>query len=221
MLAFACRPRSAWGAVVAAALFVTTLAPARAATMVNNLGETETGGGSIIGDPSLTIATPFTTGPGLWQIGDLVVRMYDAIGLTPDSLELVIRDDNGGEPGTNIVGNFDMVPIDVTTLSNYPYSPSPAFTLAGNTTYWLVARATALDAAYYWSVTSSPVDNGIDGWSIGDSNLASFDNGFTWNANGAEPGMFSLDATQVPEPNTMVLGLAGLIGLGLAARRRG
>ena len=206
-------------ALVIASLFA--ISSVRATVVVNNLGETISGGASVFGtDPVLANATSFTTGPGSWQINAVTAKLEEALGTSSDGLVLRIMNDNGGNPGATVVGTFDMTTNNITALANYTYSPAAPIALAGNTTYWLAAFPTAADSEYYWQVTTSSVDNGVSGWSIGNLNRSSSDEGASWTPNGDEPALFSIDATSIiPEPCSLLLGVLALGQFGLARRR--
>lgn len=191
---------------------------ADAVVVVDNLGALISGEASILGDnPSLSVATQFTTGPGAWQINTVTAKLADLFELNPDAMQIDVRNDNGGNPGATILGALNMTQNNVTTLGDYTYAPTAAMQLAGNTSYWLVAMPTFLDAQLGWEVTASPADNGVLGWSIGNLNRVSMDLGATWQPNGNEPTMFSIDATAVPEPGASML---ALLAMAAVLRRR-
>jgi hypothetical protein len=205
---------------LAVILLVAASASVQAVEVVNNLGSAISGGAAVFGtDPVLSNATSFTTGPGGWQINSVTVKIEEVVGTSVDGYVLQVMNDNGGNPGSTVVGTFDMSSNNVTTLNNYTYSPTAPLVLSGSTTYWLAGFPTAADSEYYWQVTTSFNDNGVLGWSIGDLNRSSNNLGTTWVPNGNEPNLFSIDATSlVPEPTSLLLGLLAVSGVGLFGR---
>jgi hypothetical protein len=205
---------------LAVILLVATSASVHAVQVVSNLGSTLTGGAAIFGtDPVLSNATSFTTGPGSWQINSVTLTIEEPLGTSVDGYVLQVMNDNGGNPGSTVIGTFDMSTNNVTVLGNYTYSPAAPLVLSGSTTYWLAGFPTAADSEYYWWVTDSPNDNGVSGWSIGNLNRTSSNLGASWVANGNEPNLFSIDATAlVPEPTSLLLGLIAMGSVGLFGR---
>lgn len=193
------------------ALAPTLAPPARADVVVNNLDQPYAGGGTIDGEFNLASATRFTVGAGLWQVNSFAIQVVEGSSFSPDQVRFEVRTDAGPAPSTNVLTTLSTSSEINGQVINHPYTPDAPLTLAAGN-YWLVAVPTDPFAIYYWSVTGSAADHGTDGWSIGDFNLSSGDGGTTWNANGAEPGMFSIDATRVPAPGAAaLLGLAGLL----------
>lgn len=195
----------------AVVLFALAAPLAQADLVVNNLDQAYSGGGTIDGEANLASATRFTVGAGLWQINSFAIQVVEGSNFSPDQVRFEIRTDAGPAPSTSVLTTLSTNSEINGQVINHPYTPDAPLTLAAGN-YWLVAVPTDPFAIYYWSVTGSAADHGVNGWSIGDFNLSSGDGGTTWNANGAEPGMFSIDATLVPAPGAAaLLGLAGLL----------
>lgn len=163
------------------------------------------------------IANSFTTGPGLWNINSITARLVEPDRVPGTSLQLEILANNGGVPGTTVVGTLDMTANDVGNAGNYPFPPTAPLQLSGNTTYWLAAIPSPANV-YLWTLTNSPNDNGILGWSLGDAYFSSA-NGVAWGATGGFSLLMSIDATSVPEPSTVALTVLALTVLPSRRRR--
>jgi len=205
--------------VLAIAAILTVLAAATdapAVLVVNNLGGSTVSSERVGVGSGTWCAIPFTTGPGLWSLNSITVRLTEISDHIGTTIAFQIRNNDGGHPSATVVGAFDMTGTDVGSINNYTFPPTAPLQLAGGNTYWLTALPTASDS-YFWHLTQS-ADNGVLGWSIGNVNLYSADMGSSWNSNGTLPPKLSIDATAAPEPTTLVL--VGLASAALPTRRR-
>ena len=90
--------------------------------------------------------------------------------------------------------------------------PAPPLLLQANTTYFLhVVRDTG---AFATVVSSTPIETGLPGWSIGNQSWLIADSQWSTGV-----PMFAVDVTAVPEPSAAVLAL-GAVGLGVVRCRR-
>ncbi len=200
------------------------LSPAAPAAVISNLGEPTIGFSSVSGLPipaSGWTAVKFSTGGGTWQLNSLTARFQDNSGLTPDGFVIEVRDSAGTNPGNSVLGSFSPA-INITTESDYLFSPTGAISLGGLADYWLVARPTNPLANYGWAITMNPGDNGQSGWSLADDLAASPNSGASWLSVPAVP-ILSIDATlmaaSVPEPSSLLM-LSVVSGAVILRRRR-
>lgn len=115
-------------------------------------------------------------------------------------------------------------PASITTsLANNTFTLATPYTLAANTTYWLVSGVSDNVGNYQWGYTTSYAQTGLPGWTIGDGYVDSNNQGGGWTSFPTDgPYQFSLEGTtstpptSVPEPGSVVA-LLGLGGLGLAS----
>jgi hypothetical protein len=197
--------------VFTAAIFViyfnlTTTHLLPAVEVVSNLGEGSLPGAPISNFSPMGAATSFTTGAGLWEINTISARLAKRSATNPDVLELQILNDNEGSPGSTVIGAMDMT-TNLIGGGIYTYGPSAPLTLLGNKTYWLTGQVQSY-ATYGWNTTASTNDNGISGWSIGNSYYQSPSIG-TWVFGSNEPLLFSINAIRVPEPSVLALLIPG------------
>ena len=128
---------------------------------------------------------------------------------------------SSGTPGTQLTSFTNPASI-TTTLANNTFTLATPYTLAANTTYWLVSGTTG-GGGYDWGYTTSFNQTGLPSWTIGDGYVDSNNQGGSWTSSPTDgPYQFSLEGTEnapptsVPEPGSVVA-LLGLGGLGLAS----
>jgi hypothetical protein len=201
------------------ALFLTALAgsaaSSQAGTVVSNLGEGETASPFVNG--SVWNATSFTTDVLTYTLNSLTLRLsfFDFGGgtVTPR-----IFTNGSGAPSGVALEVFSSQTVNGS--GNFTFA-STGLTLDPNTTYWIALQGGGFDASL-WASTSSPAQTG--GWTIGDTMLHSTDSGSSWPTTYGFSGQFSVDATPVPEPRSVLLlgmgAMAGLTFLRRSARRR-
>lgn len=120
--------------------------------------------------------------------------------------------DNAGSIGTKVAGT-DMTFHSLDLNTKRMAFSSQGFTLSDNTTYWLVADASALDSIFI-DVTA---DTSETGWAIGNSMLyRSFDSTGSWNTWNRS---MQIEIQSIPEPASVaMLGLASA-GIWFVRRR--
>ena len=162
-------------------------------------------------------AVSFTMGSQDYSLSDVQIRLTFS---PPANTTFQLRSDTSGHPTGGPLFTFTN-PTFGSGQTTYTFTPGSPFTLAADTTYWLVGSTTSgLNAN--WAVTSPPTNPSGSGASFG-SYSASTTGGGTW-FNSAATTQFQLDGTTaiVPEPSSLVLtgtGVCVAAAVGLRRRR--
>ena len=190
------------------ALVLLGLAPAagRADMIFGNL-DAATGNDS--NSQSLNIgnlyAVSFTMGSQDYSLSDVQIRLTFS---PPANTTFQLRSDTSGHPSGGTLLTFTN-PTFGSGQTTYTFTPGSPFTLAADTTYWLVGSTTSgLNAN--WAVTSpltNPSGSGASFGSYADTSTG----GGTW-FNSAATTQFQLDGTTaaVPEPSSLFLTGTGI-----------
>lgn len=139
---------------------------------------------------------------------------------TADTLAVGFYTDNSGIPGT-LVGSLLQNPASASnSTADFTFLPVGTLTLSANTTYWLMARATAGTLGWNVSNTDTPTPRLPVGqatfnvYKVGISSGASYVSGGTVNI-----PSFTIAATSVPEPSEYaIVGAIALVSF--AAHRK-
>ena len=206
--------------LLTAALFAFTATATQAAIAVTNLNLPSTDGGWATYTDQF-IASSFTVGNGApqwsFESADLLITNFRNV---PVPIIVELHADNGGSIGATIIGlNFTDAPNGQAFL-NFT-SPSPILFDAG-ATYWLTVTSPCPDSQVGWIYTdpNDVSETGEPDWSIRDSIAVSHDGGSTWtDFPGTNPGLYTINASPVPEPTTAVLALS-MLGLFVPRRRK-
>lgn len=174
------------------------------------------------------IANSFITDTNAWRLNTVDVSMF-AAGNSSGNFALSIWTDNGSgaSPGSQLevlTGSANPDPVSGSSTFSYTAAGS-GLAVDPNTKYWLVAGVTAGSGSYNWNYSFNPDPPAVGVWSIPlqDTYIPSSDQGASWGvASDGDPYMFSISATiaPVPEPSTLVMGLAGITCFGWGAMRR-
>jgi hypothetical protein len=170
----------------------------------NNLTAANGGTEAATGDTWLTAG--FATDGSSYSLTSVTLLLARAsIGGTA---EVDIYDDGGLEPGS-LVGTLTSPGTYSSTLSATTFGAS-GITLAGNSTYWVVLKATTGEFDWGWASNTGGSGVGFQHtWGSSD------DAGVTWFTYDSYPTQMSVSVAApgaVPEPGSIAL-----LGLGLAA----
>jgi hypothetical protein len=190
---------------------------ASAVTLVENLSQGTNSTGYI--ELGYWQGSSFTTGSGSYNLNSATLWFQE--NTADPNLFLRLYSNSSGTPGTQLTSFTNPASI-TTSLANNTFTLATPYTLAANTTYWLVSGISSGTGSYSWGYTSSTAQTGLPGWTIGDGYVVSNDQGGSWSSYPTDgPYQFSLEGTtppptSVPEPGSVVA-LLGLGGLGLAS----
>ena len=183
----------------------------RAATLVSNMGESSPFGWSSGYDKAISFTTDATA-------SSEVIRSFSTyawrsgVFTDPNTYSIGIWSNSGSNtPGSLIAGTtFSFYDYNTTTkLARYS---NAGFSLANNTTYWIVVDESGSGGLYMDSTTST----NQTGWALG-NNTYYRSAGSTGGWGTDTPVKVELSSTAIPEPSAFSL-LA--VGLGLVLRRR-
>ncbi len=201
------------------ALFLTALAGSaswsQAGTVVSNLGESPSSNPFV--DSIVWAATSFTTDSQAYTLNSLTLRLTDVMFGGGTVTPRIFANGSGAPSGVALEVFSSQT---VNGFVNLTFA-STGLTLDPNTTYWIALQGGGFDDST-WGSTSSTAQTGS--WTIGDTVLRSTDSGSSWPTTYGFSGQFSVDATPVPEPSSVLLlgigAMAGLTFLRRSARRR-
>ena len=201
--------------VCASGLLVAQSVLSQGTVYISNLAQPSSGSVAVGSD--LWVAHEFITGsnPGGYILDSVQLAMQPASG-APNSFSVMLYGNGapylGAAPGKTSLGTLTGSSMDPITTGLYTYTAS-GLTLAPSQAYFIVATAgTPLaSGAFAWSVENTSYPSSSGGWGTTVLAFTSSD-GLTWNSPVADDLQFSLTATDVPEPDTVVLlGLPGVL----------
>ncbi|MGD1089533.1 MAG: choice-of-anchor R domain-containing protein [Verrucomicrobiota bacterium] len=185
--------------------------PAQATVYVSNISDTTADTVEALG--ANWLAAEFTTGAdsGGYSLDSVDLLFSDTSGSSGSGFVLMLYANSSGQPDSSIGTLSGSSAPD--TAGTYNYTAS-GITLSPSTPYWLVARPTALTGPYLWNYTASTSYTSSDGWIMNTARYDSSDaHGSYWTSNSGDALQFDVDATPVPEPQTIALAGLGLLFL--------
>lgn len=207
------------------ALVLLGLAPAvgRASIIIGNLtGAVNSSNQSI--NNNNWYAASFTMGSQAYTLSDVQITLSNPQVSTIFTLQSNATLPLPPHPSGTDVATFTNPPLTGgATATTYLFNAASAFTLAPNTTYWLVGRTNA--AATQWVRRNNAPLNPIGSGATFGTYALSGNAGSTWsNDSPSTSPIFQLDgtpsATGVPEPSSLVLvGTVACVALAVGWRR--
>jgi hypothetical protein len=144
---------------------------------------------------------------------------FELVGNVSGFVNVRLFSDVGNKP-TSPLGRVSDIQLDATASGSFTVPSDTEFTLAPNTTYWVVTRMRPSTGSGFirthTDATESPI-NGSGVTFVGSQ--VSNNSGVAWQDWGGIPGM-SISATVVPEPGTMSLIGCAVIALALKRKPR-
>jgi len=203
------------------ALVLLGLSPAvgRADVIIGNLGAQD--GGSITLNSSELFAGSFTMGSQAFSLSDARIRLTFSPAFST-TFRLESDSTGSSQPSGAVLLTFDN-PTFFSGNLTYTFTAGTPFTLAANTTYWLVGSTTT-GASANWLESSPPTNPTGSGADFGNY-MFSANAGATWNnALISSKTLFELNGTPltgVPEPSSLVLvGMVVCVAAAVGWRRR-
>jgi hypothetical protein len=164
-------------------------------------------------------AVSFTMGSQAYSLSDAQIRLTFS---PPNATRFQLESDAGGNPSNTGLVTFTN-PTFGSGQNTYTFTADSPFTLAPNTTYWLVGSTTNAALSANWAVTlllTNPSGSGASFGSYADTTTS----GATW-FNSASTTQFQLNGTPaaVPEPSSLVfasISACGAFGCWRRSRRK-
>ena len=217
-LLFATKPATSvlWATTI---LVLLGMSPAvgRADVILGNL-EAGSRGNSVINSADY-VAGSFTLGGQAYYHSDAQIILTN-IPASDTTFQLESDSSGRSQPSDTVLSTFTN-PTFGSGLTTYTFTAGSPFTLAANTTYWLVGSTNSSNTNW---VTSNPATNPTGSGAAFGSYLFSFNSGTTWSNFSSVAPQFQLDGTPSvgsPEPSSLVLaGTVACVAAAVAWRRR-
>lgn len=196
-------------------LLASAPAAARADVILGNLGSGN--GGSPTISTTEFIGASFTMGSQAYALSDVQITLN---GTVSSGTTFELESDASGNPSGTALFTFTNPTFSGTNLTTYKFPAGSPFTLAANTTYWLVGLTTSGSSGW---VVSSPSTN-PSGVATFNQYKETTNSGSSWSPLGSTP-VLELDGTPmtgVPEPSSFALlgAASAVLSLGGWYRRR-
>ena len=162
-------------------------------------------------------ATPLT---GSYELVSVSLNLANATNTSGNFFVSIMQGDLGTGPDDGLPIITLSGTANPATVGTYTFTANNDL-LAANTTYWIVAGVTSGSGSYRWNVATG--DNyQIATWTPVDAFAQSSNAGVDWSvltAGSANPYLFSVTATAIPEPSTWTVIMAGVALAGTFAAR--
>lgn len=188
-----------------------------ASILISNLEEATRNTTNVMEAPGLWAAQSFLTDGSSYTLISVETLLWNISEDAP-SIVAELHADNGSTVGT-LLATFSWSSVPTLGPGLVTLTPGTLTTLDPNTTYWIVLGVEG-PGTLGWSYAEG---NGSTGpGSLGAYGYSS-DNGATWGSFGTENPYqiaVNVDLAAVPEPSTVLMVFAGLIGIATASRGR-
>jgi PEP-CTERM motif len=201
------------------AVFTRQMTQAQGTTYLSGLEQTTIGGDNVGNDSWLAASLLTGHNANGYLLNSVQLAMADASG-NPSGFTVMIYA-NGNPTGTGAFPGSSLGALNgsanPSTTGIYTYTAAN-ITLLPNSFYFIVVTAATAVAngAYEWNQSASPPSSN-GGWGGGGTYLSS--DGSSWSPFSGTYGQFSVTATAVPEPSSVVLLLMGGGALAYVRRR--
>lgn len=155
------------------------------------------------------VAAGFKTDNQSYTLDNVMLWLGNPV---PGQAALSLYSDNASQPGS-LIGTLISPSLYFPDLASMTFGGNNLF-LDANTSYWIVLQA--LSGQFTWGWTESSFGSGpgfLGNWAVSTSPGA-------WTTFDSEPTQMQVNATATPEPSSLALLGAGLLGLGLFAQRK-
>lgn len=196
-----------WASVGLAAAFLALASTGWADVLSDNLSEA-TADLEYLSGPT-QVAAGFKTDYQSYYLDNVMLWLGNPV---PGQAALSLYSDNASQPGS-LVGTLLSPSLYFPDLASMTFGGNNLF-LEANTSYWIVLQA--LSGQFTWGWTESNFGTGpgfVGNWAVRTSPGA-------WTTFDGEPTQMQVNATATPEPGSLALLGAGLLGLGFFARRK-
>jgi PEP-CTERM motif len=193
-------------------VFALKTALAQGTLYLSNLGQPPNSLGTGVGSSSWC-AQSFNTGTFSdgYDLASIQLSLSGSFAQNGNTLIAYLYTDNHGVPGTSLTPLDGLNPG---SKAIYSYTADGVL-LSSSTTYWIAVTSTQPVSTvipknfYLWFTTTSSSYTASDDWSINAQNYVAISNdGTRWFKIQADPFLFAVDATPVPEPASLaVLGI--------------